>query len=217
MKVLLVEDDRSLGAGICEALAARGHSAEWLRDGVSAIRFCGECDCAILDWRLPGASGLEVLRAWRRRKFNAPTLMLTARDAVCDRVAGLDAGADDYLVKPFAVDELAARLRAIVRRNDDGHSRRLQAGGVSLDPDSWTVARDGTEVRLTPREFDLLRDLVANAGRVRTREQLESAVYGWRDPPDGNNLDVCVHHLRAKIGAGVVRTVRGVGYIVNRK
>lgn len=215
MDVLLVEDDRSLGAGIRDALTARGFSVEWILDGAAALRFSGECGCVALDWRLPGASGLEVLRAWRGRGFSAPVLMLTARDAVRDRVTGLNAGADDYLVKPFAAEELAARIRALLRRNGGGE--KIRAAGLSMDPDAFKVFRDGREIAVSVREFDLLADLARNAGRVRTREQLESAIYGWRDPPEGNTLEVCVHGLRAKLGPDVIRTVRGVGYMVNRK
>lgn len=214
MDVLLVEDDRPLGAGICDALTARGLSVEWISDGAKALRFTGECGCVALDWRLPGASGLEILRAWRGRGFYAPVLMLTARDAVRDRVTGLNAGADDYLVKPFAVEELTARIRALLRR---GRGDRLQAAGLSLDPAAFKVFCGGREIPLSAREFDLLADMVRNAGRVRTREQLESAIYGWRDPPEGNTLEVCVHGLRAKLGADVIRTVRGVGYLVGKK
>ena len=215
MDVLLVEDDRSLGAGIRDALTARSFSVEWIRDGATALNFAGECGCVALDWRLPGASGLEILRAWRERGFSAPVLMLTARDAVRDRVTGLNAGADDYLVKPFAVEELTARIRALLRRSQG--ENRMQAAGISLHPDAFKVFRDGREIPVSVREFDLLADLVRNAGRVRTREQLEAAIYGWRDPPEGNTLEVCVHGLRAKLGANVIRTVRGVGYMVNRK
>ena len=215
MDVLLVEDDRSLGAGIRDALAARGFSVEWIPDGAAARDFAGGCGCAVLDWRLPGASGLEVLRAWRGRGFSAPVLMLTARDAVRDRVAGLNAGADDYLVKPFAAEELVARIRALLRR--DGGGNRLQAAGLSLRPDAFRVFRDGRELPVSVREFDLLAELVRNAGRVCTRERLEAAIYGWRDPPEGNTLEVCVHGLRAKLGPNVIRTVRGVGYMVDRK
>lgn len=215
MDVLLVEDDRSLGAGIRDALTARGFSVEWIPDGAAARRFAGECGCAVLDWRLPGASGLEILRAWRGRGFSAPVLMLTARDAVRDRVTGLNAGADDYLVKPFAAEELAARVRAMLRRSRGGNC--LRAAGLSLDPGAFKVFRNGREIPVSVREFDLLADMVRNAGRVRTREQLEAAIYGWRDPPDGNTLEVCVHGLRAKLGADVIRTVRGAGYMVGRK
>ena len=215
MDVLLVEDDRSLGAGIRDALTARGFSVEWIPDGAAARRFAGECGCAVLDWRLPGASGLEILRAWRGRGFSAPVLMLTARDAVRDRVTGLNAGADDYLVKPFAAEELAARVRAMLRRSRGGNC--LRAAGLSLDPGAFKVFRNGREIPVSVREFDLLADMVRNAGRVRTREQLETAIYGWRDPPDGNTLEVCVHGLRAKLGADVIRTVRGAGYMVGRK
>ena len=215
MDVLLVEDDRSLGAGICDALTARGFSVEWIPDGAEALRFAGECGCAVLDWRLPGASGLDVLRAWRGRGFSAPVLMLTARDAVRDRVTGLNAGADDYLVKPFAAEELAARVRAMLRRSRA--EIHLQAAGLSLNPAAFKVFQNGREIPLSVREFDLLADMVRNAGRVRTREQLESAIYGWRDPPEGNTLEVCIHGLRAKLGPNVIRTVRGVGYLVNRK
>ena len=215
MDVLLVEDDRSLGAGIRDALTARGFSVEWISDGATALDFAGECGCVVLDWRLPGASGLEVLRAWRERGFSAPVLMLTARDAVRDRVTGLNAGADDYLVKPFAAEELAARVRAMLRRGRG--ENRMQAAGLCLDPDAFKVFQDGREIPVSVREFDLLADLVRNAGRVRARERLEAAIYGWRDPPEGNTLEVCVHGLRAKLGPNVIRTVRGVGYMVERK
>jgi DNA-binding response OmpR family regulator len=216
MRVLLVEDDESLGEGLRQALQREGHGVDWLRDGEHARQaLAGEdaWDLLVLDLGLPRRDGLDVLRALRRRD-DTPVLIITARDRVEDRVAGLDAGADDYLVKPFDVAELAARVRALARRRAGRAVSELRHGRLLLLPDTQEARWDDQRVELTRREFALLSALVENAGRVMTRERLEQALYGWNEDVDSNALEVHVHHLRRKLEPSFIRTVRGVGYTV---
>ena len=214
MRILLVEDDPQLGDGLCVGLRQTGFTVDWLRDGKSAIAALTveAFDCAVLDLGLPDCSGMAVLAAARQAGRDLPVLILTARDAISDKIAGLDAGADDYLVKPVDLDELAARLRALARRRQGRATPLLVHGPLTLDPAARRVTRDGVEVALSAREFSLLQLLLEAAGRVLPKSQLEQALYGWNDEPDSNALEVHIHHLRKKLGSELIRTLRGVGY-----
>ncbi len=216
MRVLLVEDDSLLGDALQAGLRQRGFAVEWFRDGLAAeTALVTETFAAvILDLGLPRLAGLGLLAKLRGRGDRTPVLILTARDALDDRVSGLDAGADDYVAKPVAIAELAARLRALVRRAAGVASGRLEVGGVALDPATRTVTLEGEPVELAPREFAVLQALMLAAGRVLTREQLDSALYEWDQSVESNAIEVHVHHLRRKLHQGVIRTVRGVGYVM---
>jgi DNA-binding response OmpR family regulator len=218
MRILLAEDDALLGDGLRAGLRQRGFEVDWVRDGAAAEReLRAECyAAAVLDLGLPLRDGLHVLAAVRHAGITLPVLVLTARDAVPDRIKGLDIGADDYVVKPIDLDELAARLRALVRRAHGKPHERLTAHDVELDPAARTVTRAGTALALSAREFDLLHALMLNAGRVLSREQLERHLYGWGQEVESNTIEVHIHHLRRKVGPGVIETVRGVGYMLPR-
>ncbi|WP_119355324.1 winged helix-turn-helix domain-containing protein [Azohydromonas sediminis] len=218
MRILLVEDDPLLGDGLRAGLRQRGFQVDWVRDGLAAERElrAEPYAAAVLDLGLPGRDGLAVLAAARRAGVTLPVLVLTARDAVPDRVRGLDVGADDYVVKPVDLDELAARLRALVRRAHGQPQERLAAHGVVVDPAARAVTLHGEPVSLSTREFDLLHALMLNAGRVMTREQLEQHLYAWGQEVESNAVEVHVHHLRRKLGAALIQTVRGVGYLLPR-
>jgi two-component system OmpR family response regulator/two-component system response regulator QseB len=219
MRILLVEDDKLLGDGIRAGLTQAGFAVDWVPDGVlgdSALR--NESYAAVvLDLGLPRLSGLDLLRRQRTRGNTVPVLILTARDAVEDRVKGLDSGADDYLVKPFDLDELAARLRALVRRGQGGAAPVLRLHGIELDPAEHRVQFRDRPVELTAREFSLLHEFMLNAGRVLSREQLEQRLYAWGAEVESNAVEVHVHHLRRKLAPELVRTVRGVGYLMPKE
>src|SRR5512140_229064 len=216
MRLLLVEDDRMLGAGLQAGLRQKGWAVDWVRDGGladEALR--GEpYDVVLLDLGLPGKGGLEVLRALRGRGGSVPVLILTAQDAVSDRVTGLDAGADDYLVKPFDLDEVAARVRALHRRSGGRAEPHLEVGGLSMDPAAHEVSLGGVPVALSAREFALLQALLERPGRPLSRAQLEERLYGWGEEVESNAVEVHVHALRKKLGAHWIRTLRGVGYMI---
>ena len=216
MRILLAEDDPQLGDGLMVGLRQSGFAVDWVRDGAAADHAlgCEDFDLLVLDLGLPKLSGMEVLTHLRRRGQTLPVLVLTARDATGDKVAGLDAGADDYLVKPIDVDELAARIRALTRRAAGRSAPVICHGDITLDPAARTVMRAGEPVELSAKEFSLLQTLLESAGRVLTRSQLEQSLYGWRDEPDSNALEVHIHHLRKKLGNEYIRTLRGVGYTV---
>jgi two-component system OmpR family response regulator/two-component system response regulator QseB len=218
MRVLVVEDDPLLGDALTVGLKQRGFQADWVRDGREAQTAIGVEPFAaiVLDLGLPGLSGLELLRSERARGNKVPVLILTARDTVQDRIRGLDSGADDYVIKPTDLDELAARLRALVRRSKGEPAPLLRVGPLVLDPAARTVTRDGHVIDLQPREFTLLHELMLNAGRVLSREQLEERMYRWGDEVESNAVEVHIHHLRRKLGANVVKTIRGVGYVLPR-
>ncbi len=190
--------------------------SNWVKDGIAAdLSLKSETfDLLVLDLGLPRLSGMEVLARLRGRGQTLPVLILTARDATGDKIAGLDGGADDYLVKPIDLDELAARVRALARRTAGRAVPLLQHGELVLDPAARQVMLSGTAVELSVREFSLLQTLLENSGRVMTRAQLEASLYGWRDEPDSNALEVHIHHLRKKLGADLIKTLRGVGYMV---
>jgi two-component system response regulator QseB len=218
MRILLAEDDTLLGDGLRAGLRLAGFQVDWVRDGLAAERElrAQAYAAAVLDLGLPRMDGLDVLASVRRAGVTVPVLVLTARDAVPDRIKGLDTGADDYVVKPVDLDELAARLRALVRRAAGQPQELLQAGGLQLDPAARTVQRDGEPVLLSTREFDLLQALMLNAGRVLSREQLEQHLYSWGREVESNAVEVHIHHLRKKLGADCIQTVRGVGYLLPR-
>jgi len=217
MRILLVEDDELLGAGVRDALERARYGLEWVRDGrqaLAALR-AGAFDLVLLDLGLPGMDGLEVLGSLRAGGGATPVLVLTARDTAPQRVAGLDAGADDYLVKPFDVDELLARVRALQRRGRGAAVNVIEHGPLKLDPAALSVTCDGRSVPLQRREFMLLLKLLESPGQVLSRAQLEESVYGWEGGVESNSLDVHIHRLRRKLYADVIRTVRGVGYVID--
>jgi len=218
MRILLIEDDELLGDGIRAGLRQTGFAVDWVQDGVQgeAALATETYAAVILDLGLPRLSGLELLRRLRDRGNAVPVLILTARDTVEDRVTGLDRGADDYLVKPFDLHELAARLRALVRRSRGEPAPVLQVGEVQLDPAAHTVHFRNRLVELGPREFALLHELMINAGHVLSREQLSQKLYAWGEEVESNAIEVHIHHLRRKLAPEVVRTVRGVGYLIAR-
>lgn len=216
MRILLVEDDRLLGDGLQAGLTQAGYAVDWLRDGEAAVAALSAeaFNAVVLDLGLPKRDGLSVLQWLRARKDSTPVLILTARDQLEDRVRGLDLGADDYVLKPFDLDEITARLRALMRRAHGRPVPVLTLGEIELNPAARTVARAGEAIELTPREFDLLHLLLENAGRVLTRRALEEQLYSWNDAVDSNALEVHIHHLRRKLGNELIRTVRGVGYMM---
>jgi len=217
MRLLLVEDDPLLGDGIRAGLRQEGYTVDWLQDGESAEQALKNesFDLMVLDLGLPKRSGLEVLHDLRSRGDKLPVLILTARDTVADRVGGLDAGADDYLVKPFALDELTARLRALLRRQGDRAVNLIQHGPLQLDPQAHSVSLEGQAVELSPREFALLQLLLEQRGKVLSKQRLEENLYAWGDEIESNAIEVYIHHLRRKLGANLIRTVRGVGYVID--
>ena len=218
MRVLVVEDDALLGDAIQAGLRQKGFVPDWVRDGAAAdlALESGTHAAVVLDIGLPRRSGLEVLARLRARKDPVPVLILTARDTVEDRIAGLDAGADDYLVKPFDLGELAARLRALTRRAGGSASAAISVGMLSLDPATREVTWRGEAKALSRKEFSLLHAFMLNPGKVMSRADLEDKLYGWGEEIESNAMEVHLHHLRRKIFPGVVQTLRGVGYVMPR-
>jgi two-component system, OmpR family, response regulator QseB len=218
MRLLLIEDDRMLGASVQRGLRLEGHAVDWVQDGKAAETALGTepYDLALLDLGLPGRSGLEVLRDLRRQGKRLPVLIITARDAVADRVTGLDAGADDYLMKPFDLDELAARVRALLRRSSGRAAPVLELGSLRLDPAGHEVTLGGIPVELSAREFALLLALLEHPGRPISRARLEERIYGWGEEVESNAVEVHVHSLRRKLGTHWIKTLRGVGYVIPR-
>ncbi len=219
MRILLAEDDALLGDGLRAGLRQLGFLVDWVRDGEAAERElrAEPYAAAVLDLGLPLKDGMEVLANVRRAGLKLPVLILTARDAVPDRIRGLDVGADDYVIKPIDLNELAARLRALVRRAHGQPQETLTAQDVVLDPAARSVHRAGAPVVLAAREFDLLHALMLNAGRVMSREQLEQHLYSWGQEVESNAIEVHIHHLRRKLGNALIQTVRGVGYLLLRE
>ncbi|MCE8016185.1 response regulator transcription factor [Halomonas sp. MCCC 1A17488] len=218
MRILLVEDDPSLASGIRLALKPEHYTVDHLADGTAALNALhGDepFDAVILDLGLPGLDGMRVLESTRRRGNRVPVLVLTARDAVDDRIAGLDAGADDYLIKPFEVAELKARLRALLRRSQGQASPMLECRDIRLDPATLGVSYRGRPVVLSRREFTLLHEFMSHPGRVFTRDTLTRLVYGWEADVESNAIEVHVHHLRRKLFPDLIRTVRGIGYVLD--
>lgn len=219
MRILIVEDDPMIGASIRTGLRQDGYTADWARDGNSAelAVATNEYDAILLDLGLPGRSGLELLTQWRRKRNTVPILIITARDSVEDRIAGLDTGADDYLVKPFALNELAARLRALLRRRSGRATPVIEHGPLQLDPATHEVRLNGNPIKLSGREFALLHALLQAPGVPLSRSQLEDRLYGWDEEIGSNAVEVHIHALRRKIGSDLIRNVRGVGYMVPKR
>lgn len=220
MRVLLVEDDAMIGESVRLALRQEGLVVDWVRDGdagLAAATGQGDDACydlVLLDLGLPRRSGLDVLAGMRARGVRTPVLILTARDAVADRVAGLNAGADDYLVKPFDLQELVARMHALARRAEGRAEPMLQHGAIALNPASREVTVNGEPVRLSAREFALLSALMSRPGKVWSVPQLQEKLYGWDDDVGSNTVEVYIHALRKKFGAALIRNIRGVGYVI---
>ena len=214
MRILLVEDDDLLGDGIRAGLKLADYAVDWVRDGEAArlALLDHAYQACVLDLGLPKRDGLWLLKDLRERGNPLPVLILTARDSSADKIAGLDAGADDYLTKPFDLFELQARLRALIRRAGGSATPRLEHAGGVLEPASKRVSRDGQPVTLSAREFALLRDLLSHKNHIRTRAQLEESLYAWGEETGSNTVEVYIHHLRKKLGAQFIRTVRGLGY-----
>lgn len=218
MRILLIEDDALLGDGICVGMAQLGYTVDWVKDGstAQAALLDSTHELVILDLGLPGVSGKEVLSSMRREGNDIPVLILTARDTVDDRVSGLDAGADDYMTKPFDMDELGARVRALLRRRSGRVEPVITHGDIALDPAAHSVTVSGQAVEISNREFSILSLLLENTGRVLSRSRLEEGLYGWDEEVESNAIEVHIHHLRKKLGSGLIRTVRGVGYTVDK-
>lgn len=216
MRLLLVEDDRMIGEAVLELLRANHYAVDWVRDGAMAevAVTSNEYDLVLLDLGLPRKDGLEVLRELRARKLRIPVLIATARDAVAERVAGLDAGADDYVVKPYDLDELLARIRALVRRAAGRAEPIYEYRGVSIRPDTREVTVEGQAVILSAREWAVLEPLLARPGMILSRAQLEEKLFCWKDEVTSNAVEVYIHGLRKKLGAELIQNVRGVGYLV---
>jgi DNA-binding response OmpR family regulator len=216
MRLLLVEDDRMIGEGLRNALRQSGYAVDLVRDGRAADGTLAteRFDVVLLDLGLPLRDGMEVLRALRARGDLTPVIVLTARDELSSRVQGLDAGADDYIVKPFELDELLARIRAVVRRQSGRAEPLLRVGNVTLDPASRMVTHAGTPLPLSAREYAVLEALMLRPGAILSRAQLEDRLYGWGEELESNAISVYVHQLRRKLGEDFIRTVRGVGYYI---
>ena len=214
MRLLLVEDDPMIGESIVEGLRGENYAVDWVRDGRDAELALKtvDYDLMLLDLGLPGKQGMDVLLAARKRGADLPVLIITARDGTPARVEGLDAGADDYLVKPFDLDELLARIRALLRRRVNRTRSIIEHGALTLDLASHEVSFEGEPVKLSAREFSVLRALLDNPGSVVSKSQLEEKLYGWNSEVESNTVDVYVHHLRKKFGTDFIKNVRGVGY-----
>ncbi len=216
MRILLVEDDPLLGDGIRIALQQAGYSVDLFTNGVEARHALDaeSFDVMVLDLGLPQKDGLSLLREMRAAGFLLPVLILTARDTVADRVAGLDLGADDYMVKPFDLDELHARIRALLRRHSGRASPTIKYGSIELDPAARLVTLAGQYISLTAKEFSMLYLFLENVGHILSREQIEEKIYGWNDLVESNSTEVHIHHLRKKLGKELIITVRGAGYLI---
>ncbi|MBX3586542.1 MAG: response regulator [Ramlibacter sp.] len=218
MRLLLVEDDTMIGEAVLEALRGAHYAVDWVRDGAMADTALAsqDYDLMLLDLGLPRRDGLQVLRALRARKSTLPVLVATARDAVGDRIAGLDAGADDYVVKPYDIDELQARIRALLRRGAGQAGPAFEHNGVSLNPATREATVQGTPVSLSGREWAVLEPMLARPGVVFSRAQLEEKLFSWKDEVSSNAVEVYIHGVRKKLGPDVIQTVRGLGYLVPR-
>jgi two-component system OmpR family response regulator/two-component system response regulator QseB len=219
MRLLLVEDDRMIGESLRTALKLEGHAVDWVTDAqlASTTLATERFDLALLDIGLPKGNGVDVLRELRARGDTTPVIVLTARDGLGDRVAGLDAGADDYLTKPFELDELLARMRAVLRRHSGRASTRLAHEDLTFDPSTREVTLRGEPVMLSAREMSVLEALMQRPGAILSRAQLEDRLYGWGEEVESNAVSVYVHQLRRKLGADLIRTMRGVGYYLGRR
>lgn len=218
MRLLLVEDDELLGDAVKSGLIQFGYVVDWLKDGEAArLALKSESfEIIILDLGLPRLSGLMLLQSIRHEGNRTPVIILTARESVEDRIKGLDSGADDYLVKPFDLNELSARIRALVRRSQGRADTSIVYRNITLDPAAHAVYVDGAEINVPRREFALLQKLLENSGQVLSREQLMQSIYGWDEDVDSNTLEVHIHNLRKKLNANFIRTIRGIGYMVEK-
>ena len=218
MRILLAEDDRMIGVAVRDALLQDGYVVDWLRDGerADAALAAGQYDLALLDLGLPGKDGLAILRGLRSRRQAMPVIVITARDAIESRIAGLDAGADDYIVKPFDLEELAARIRSALRRSAGRPEPDLALGDVSVDLARRTVLRHGQPLTLSAREYAIVEALALRPGAILSRAQLEQRMYGWGEEVDSNAVEVHIHAIRKKLGTDFIRNVRGVGYYIPR-
>jgi len=218
MRVLLVEDDRMIGAAVQQALSDAAYAVDWTTDGEQALAaaLAQAYDLVLLDLGLPRRDGIDVLRQLRARDARVPILIVTARDEVEDRIAGLDLGADDYVLKPFDVQELLARMRAVVRRQGGSASPLLTNGALTLDPVTRDVSFGGRNAALSGREFTLLQALLVRPGAILSRQELEERIYGWNEEVESNTVEVLIHGIRRKLGPTVIRNVRGVGWRVDR-
>ncbi|MES2984144.1 MAG: response regulator transcription factor [Pseudomonadota bacterium] len=216
MRILLVEDDRILGASLKKALEKRGYGVDWFQDGEQALAAAQDSgfSAIVLDINLPKLSGLDILRALRQKKCTVPVLLLTARDTPLQKVEGLDGGADDYIVKPFDLDELLARLRALIRRSEGRTDIMLRCGEVELDPGASVVRSKGMGIAVTAREFRLLKLLMQRADKYITKSDIEYALYDADNLVESNTIEVTIYHLRKKLGADFIQSIRGVGYMV---
>jgi len=218
MHILLVEDDLDLGAALQRALGGHGFACTWVRgvrDARAQAEDFGLFACAVLDLGLPDGEGLDLLRQWRRNHLNLPVIVLTARDAVASRVDGLDAGADDYVIKPVAPEELASRIRAVTRRAAGQASSKWEIGKLCIDVGKREIRLDGVTMALSPREFQIVEELARNAGEVIPKHRMARMLQPYGEPLEFSTLDWHVHNLRRKLGAGVIQTVRGVGYCLS--
>ena len=219
MRLLLIEDDLLLGDGVKVGLMQANYAVDWVTDGEAGEHALQveTYDALVLDLSLPKKDGLKILQALRGRGDQLPVLILTARDTINDKVIGLDTGADDYLVKPFDLDELTARLRALLRRQHGRACSEIEYGDLRLDPAAHTLTQAGQTIGLSHREFAILQTLLENIGKVLSRSQLEESLYGWDDLVESNAVEVHIHHLRKKLGKDLIRTIRGVGYLVPKQ
>lgn len=217
MRILLIEDDQMIGESVAESLKDSGYAVDWLKDGDSVLSAidCQYYDLLLLDLGLPRKDGIDVLRAVRQQKKSLPVIILTARDAVEDRIAGLDTGADDYLVKPFALGELSARIRAVLRRQSNNSGPHLTNGVISLDPVTREACLVGAvPLRLSAREFALLQALLVRPGAILSRGELEGKIYAWGEEVESNAIEFFIHSLRKKFGSDIIKNVRGLGWMV---
>jgi two-component system, OmpR family, response regulator len=218
MRVLLIEDDRMVGNAVEQALKDAAYAVDWVTDGETAIQAARSesYELALLDLGLPKADGREVLRQLRSLGRKLPVIIVTARDGVDDRIEGLDLGADDYLIKPFEVRELLARMRAVLRREGSGSPALLSNGKLALDPATRDASFEGERAQLTAREFALLQALLARPGTIQSRSELERQIYGWNEEVESNAIEFLIHTIRRKLGSTAIRNVRGVGWMVDR-
>ncbi|MBZ4202512.1 MAG: response regulator [Methylovulum sp.] len=219
MRLLLVEDDEILGDGLVAGLTMEGYAVDWLTSGKLADEALklNSYELIVLDLNLPDMDGMTVLKTLRARKDETPVMVLTAKDTLPDRVLGLDSGADDFVIKPFELDEVCARLRALSRRKDGRSVPTIDYKDISLDPAAHQVTCKGEKVELSQKEFEILNFLMNNIGRVISRARLEESLYSWHSDVESNTVEVHIHHLRKKLDTGLIRTVRGVGYIIDNE
>jgi len=217
MRLLLVEDDEILGDGLVAGLKMEGYAVDWLTNGRLADEALktNSYELIVLDWNLPEMDGMEILRALRNRKNETPVMVLTAKDTIPDRVQGLDTGADDFVIKPFELDEVCARLRALARRNEGRSVPNIEYKGIVLDPASRLVTYNDEKIELSQKEFEILSFLMGNIGKVVSKARLEETLYSWDSDVESNTVEVYIHYLRKKLDSSLIRTVRGVGYIID--